>query len=156
LNNISYKKWQTIIRLPSLILLAFFIDQRGHLHKAQIESVIQCLGTICKSESHGLFGQIAADALEEFPAQIKSYSEIDVSSLTSYCAISIEDARSTMSSETFKKYIALMNDLAIKIRDAIPWYTRVQRIAFSTHSKKCQKYAGMVFDYTNGTYMESR
>ena len=63
MNEISYDKWRQIIRLPYLIVLAFWIGQRTRLYPSQMKRMLAKLEAIHRRDPDRLLGQLAADSV---------------------------------------------------------------------------------------------
>lgn len=120
-NEIGYKDWQAIIRLPYLIMFAIFVEQRLKLHKEQINVAFEMFEQLNNINDRAVLTQVFSDALKEIP---EKWGDLDGVELTCYiasCAISIETARRVFSSEDFYDYSQFMQDLLNNMNKALPW-----------------------------------
>ncbi|WP_435103312.1 hypothetical protein [Arhodomonas sp. AD133] len=130
LDRISYEKWQALIRLPFLSLLAVYLDQRGRMHARQVQVYCDHLGAIVARDPGSTLAQIADDALRESVNQFKELRPDDVDHFIARCAIAVEAARTALDPASFDELCRLTKELASAIRTSAPWHLRLRMIRF--------------------------
>jgi len=127
-NEISYDKWQSIIRLPYLTVLAFWIGQRGRIYPNQINRMLEELEAIRQRDSDGLLGQLAADSATELVNHIKTLTAEEISHFRLHCARVFTAARVVMTTDQFRQYLSDNNGIVQAMREALPWQDRLRAI----------------------------
>ena len=126
MNHISYDKWQAMIRLPYLTVLAFWIGQKARLYPAQLNGMLAELEAIRCRDSNSLLGQLAADSAAELISQFESFAVADVTHLPLQCERVLIAARGSMSDEEFEQFVTDHIRLALIVRQSLPWHGRLR------------------------------
>jgi len=130
-NEISYDKWQAMIRLPYLTVLAFSIGQRARLYPSQLTRMLTELETIQNRDLQGLLGQLAADSAAELTNQAKKPQADEISHFPLQCARVLAAARAVMTADQFAQFLRDSTSLAHAMEKALPWHGRL-RTAFQS------------------------
>jgi hypothetical protein len=125
MNNISYKSWQVIIRLPAIILSLYYRSQNGHLFKSQAEVVVEILCKMAREHQKEIIGQLAEDILKEIPDQLSDITSRKTSYLLSLCINSIAVTRDTIPQDAFSSYIRHIAIMVSAIHNSIPFYVKI-------------------------------
>ena len=125
MNEISYDKWQAIIRLPYLTVLAFWIGQRARLYPSQVNRMLAELEAIQERDLEGLLGQLAADSATELVNHFKSFKAEEISHFPLQCARVFTAARGVMTADQFDQYLRDNNGIVRAMQEALPWYGRL-------------------------------
>lgn len=132
MNEISYDKWQALIRLPYLIVLAFWIGQRARLYPSQLSRLLAELEAIQKRDPEGLLGQIAADSAAELVNQVKTFKADEISHFPLQCARVFTAARTAMTPNQFTQYLRDNNGIVRAMQEALPWQGRLRAMLQKT------------------------
>lgn len=124
MNQISYDKWQSIIRLPYLTVLAYWIGQRAQLYPSQLRRMLSELEAIQKRDQEGLLGQLAADSATELVNHVKTFKAEEISHFPLQCARVFTAARAVMTADQFRQYLRDNNGIARAMQEALPWQGR--------------------------------
>ncbi len=130
MNHISYDRWQAIIRLPYLVMLACWVGQRGRLYRGQTASLLAHLTRIRDRDYGGLLGQIADDSACELAGQLRGFSARDVSHFALLCERTLAAARQEMTDAQYDRFVRDAGDLERTVGEALPWHARL-RAAFA-------------------------
>ena len=126
MNEISYDKWRQIIRLPYLIVLAFWIGQRAQLYPSQMKCMLSKLEAIHRRDPDRLLGQLAADAVTELVNHLEQFKAEEVSHFPLHCARVITASRAVMTEEQFRQYLQDSNEILRIMQEALPWHGRLR------------------------------
>ena len=126
MNEISYDKWQQIIRLPYLIVLAFWIGQRTQLYPSQMKRMLTKLEAIHRRDPDRLLGQLAADSVNELINHLEQFKAEEISHFSLQCARVITASRAVMTEDQFRQYLQDNNDIVQAMQQAIPWHGRLR------------------------------
>ena len=126
MNQISYDKWQAMIRLPYLTVLAFWIGQRARLYPSQLDCMMAELEAIQNRDLEGLLGQVAADSATELVNHLKTFKVDEISHFRLQCARVLTAARAAMTPEQFGQYLRDNNGIVRAMRKALPWHGRLR------------------------------
>lgn len=124
MNQISYDKWQSIIRLPYLTVLAYWIGQRAQLYPSQLRRMLSELEAIQKRDQEGLLGQLAADSATELVNHVRTFKAEEISHFPLQCARVFTAARAVMTADQFRQYLRDNNGIARAMQEALPWQGR--------------------------------
>lgn len=128
MNEISYDKWQAIIRLPYLIVLAFYVAQRGKVYRSQIQCLIDHVAEESRKDPASLLAQIADDSMREFLAHFANLKAADVTHFTLQVTRSIEAAKSVLSPSQYEQYLIGIRHVATQQRVVVPWHGRLRAL----------------------------
>jgi hypothetical protein len=125
-NQVSYDKWQQIIRLPYLTVLAFWIGQRARLYPSQLRRMVSELEAIQKRDLESLLGQLAADSATELVNHIKTFKADEISHFRLQCARVFTAARAVMTADQFSQYLRDNNGIVRAMQEELPWQGRLR------------------------------
>ena len=128
MNQISYDKWQSMIRLPYLTVLAFWIGQRAHLYPDQLNRMLAELEAIRKRDPENLLGQLAADSAAELANHVKKLNAEEISHFPLQCARVLTAARAVMTTDQFEQFLRDNNGIVQAMQEALPWQGRLRAI----------------------------
>lgn len=114
LNDIGYREWQALIRLPSLILLNFYFDSAQELFVRQLSQSIEHLHSTIQQTRDITLSHLFCDALEELPGNFNDHLEHHLYPDTANYAVSVEIARKTLSATQFQIYCQTMYQIIEK------------------------------------------
>lgn len=126
MNQISYDKWQEVIRLPYLTVLAFWIGQRAQLYPSQLNRMLSELEAIKNRKLESLLSQLAADSATELVNHFKTFKADEISHFPLQCARVFTAARAIMTADEFSQYLQDHNDIVRAMREALPWQGRLR------------------------------
>ena len=126
MNEISYERWRAMMRLPYLVVLAFWVGQRGRLYKGQVARLLRALTEITERDPGDLLGQLADDAGRELTNQFSEFEMQDISHFALQCARSLEAAKAEMTDAQFLSHIDDMHGLVDAVGARVPWHGRLR------------------------------
>ena len=130
MNHISYDRWQAIIRLPDLVMLASWAGQRGRLYSGQTAALIAHLNRVRDRDYGDLLGQIADDSACELASQLREFKARDVTHFALLCERTLTAARQEMTTAQYDRFVSDASVLERAIGEALPWHARL-RAAFT-------------------------
>ena len=128
MNEIAYKDWQRMIKLPSLLLLARLIDREGELQHGELDGFIAQLVKALTASDDRVLEQIFEDAIKELSPCSSEPRDTLASVLVPQCAVAVETARRILSATGFTHYCQTMAALVSQSPETAAAKTWLQRV----------------------------
>lgn len=126
MNGVRYSDWQAIIRLPSYVYLAVFLDQKLRVDNMQTTVMIRFLSRLASSGEPGdILTQLAQDSLNDFANNIKGILTLQYGNFYTGSKESIHVAKQVLSIDSYQTLTELITLLTQEMHQQKPIYKQL-------------------------------